>query len=198
MITEAGLQMFSQQAGGRRVLHDAHGSMVYECDPEPLFARIGASAVVGKPAGRLLELVRAASELELAWGAREQLAFDLYSASFSEENADARFLMLMMALETLIEQQPRSEIAVAHLKALIEQTRASDLPAHEVASLSSSLEELARRESVGRAGRRLADTLGDTEYRPGEPPAEFFRQCYDLRTAAPWCTAIIRGPTMAR
>ena len=91
--------------------------------------------------------------------------------------------MLMMALETLIEQEPRSEAAVAHLRALIEQTRASELPAHEVASLTGSLEELAKRESVGRAGRRLAGTLGDTEYMPGEPPPLFFKRCYELRSA---------------
>ncbi|MGH3004423.1 MAG: hypothetical protein ACRDOS_00665 [Gaiellaceae bacterium] len=44
---------------------------------------------------------------------QQQLAFDLYSASFSEESADARFL-LMMAVETLLEPQKRSEAVAAH------------------------------------------------------------------------------------
>jgi len=141
------------------------------------------TGVVGRAAARLAELVRAASELDFTWGEREQLAYDLHSASFSEENADARFLMLMMALETLIEQESRSEAAVAHLERLIADTRAGDLPPGEVASLAGSLEELAKRESVGSAGRRLARTLGDTEYLPGEPPPVFFTRCYELRSA---------------
>ncbi|MEV5301297.1 hypothetical protein [Amycolatopsis methanolica] len=33
----------------------------------------------------------------------QRLAYDLYAASFSESNADARFMMLMMALEALID-----------------------------------------------------------------------------------------------
>ena len=182
-ITQAGLEMFSQQTG-RRVVRDVHGPMVYECDPEPLFARLGPiTGVVGKPADRLVELVRAASELELAWGEREQLAFDLYSASFSEENADARFLMLMMALETLIEQEPRSAAAVAHLERLKSATRAAELEPGEADSLCGSLDSLARRESVLSAGRRLAGALGTTEYLPGEPPPVFFTRCYELRSS---------------
>lgn len=46
---------------------------------------------------------------------REQLAYALYSASFSESSADARFVMLMMAAETLIKPQPRSETVAEHL-----------------------------------------------------------------------------------
>jgi hypothetical protein len=183
-ITKYGLQMLEQQTG-RRVVHDAEGTVVvYECDPPPAFAAMGpVTGVVGKPADRLVKLMRAAAELDVVLDEREQLAFDLYSASFFERNPDARLLTLMMALETLVDQEPRSEVAVKHLRALIEQTRASKLAADEVASLVSSLEELAKRESVGRAGRRLARRLGDTEYMPGESPPEFFTRCYALRSA---------------
>ncbi len=183
-ITKYGLRMLEQQTG-RRVLHDAEGTvMVYECDPPPAFATMGpVSFGVGKPADRLVELMRAAAELDVVLDDREELAFDLYSASFFETGPDARLLTLMMALETLIDQKPRSDAAVKHLRTLIEQTRASGLPGDEIASLVSSLDELAKRESVGRAGRRLARTLGDIEYMPGEPPSEFFTRCYALRSA---------------
>jgi hypothetical protein len=183
-ITRYGLQMFEHQVG-RRVLHDAEGKvMVYECDPPPAFAAMGpVGFAVGKPAHRLVELMHVAAKLDVVLDEREQLAFDVYSASFFDVNPDARFLTLMMALETLIDQEGRSDAAVRHLRALIEQTRASELTADEIASLANSLEELAKRESVGRAGRRLARTLGDTEYMPGESPPEFFTRCYALRSA---------------
>jgi hypothetical protein len=183
-ITKHGLRMFEQQVG-RRVIHDAEGRVVvYECDPPPACVALGpVTAVVGKPADRLVKLMRAAADLDVALDEREQLAYDLYSASFFEHNADTRFLTLMMALETLIEQSPRSEAAVGHLTELIDQTRASGMPAAEVASLVRSLEELAARESVGSAGRRLAGKLGDTEYVPGESPPKFFTRCYALRSA---------------
>lgn len=52
----------------------------------------------------------------------ERLAFDLYSGSFFQPSADARLLMLTMAVETLLDFQPRSEAARAHVTALMEAT----------------------------------------------------------------------------
>jgi hypothetical protein len=72
---------------------------------------------------------------------------------------------------------------VAHLGRLIADTRGADLGADEIASLVGSLSALAERESVGRVGRRLADTLGTTEYIEGESPRVFFMRCYELRSA---------------
>ena len=91
----------------------------------------------------------------------ERLAYDLYAASFSDMPADARFLMLAMALETLITQKPRSPAARAVLDQLIDTARLSQLDDHEQRSIVGGLKEMHRRESVNQAGKRLVQILGE-------------------------------------
>jgi hypothetical protein len=179
-FTEAGLRWLAGRSR-RRVLNDVHGVMVFEAEPTPSFASLGPmTAVVGKAGERVVEMVRAAARLDVSMTEQQQLAYDLYSASFSEGSADARFLMLMMAVETLLEPQDRSEAVAAHVDGLISATRSSTLPQQEIDSIVGSL-NLLYSESIGRAGRRLAQSLGDRRY-DEEPPAEFFRRCYDIRS----------------
>jgi len=181
VVTEYGLKMLGD-ASGKRVLNDVHDTSVFECEPPPVFASMSATAKVGKPVDRLLELLRAAAAADISMSDRDVLAFDLYSASFSERSADARFLMLTMALETLVEQERRSDATVAHIARLVAATRdAADLPGPERDSLIGSLTAL-EQESVGQAGQRLARTLGERQYMD-ESATTFFTRCYDLRSA---------------
>jgi hypothetical protein len=108
------------------------------------------------------------------------LSFDLYCASASQPSTDARFIMLVMAVETLLKLQPRPESSLAHVEHLIGLTQAADLPKSEKSSLLDSLKWL-RDQSIGQAGRALAATLGDRTYTDMTPP-KFFAHCYDLRS----------------
>jgi hypothetical protein len=181
-LTEHGLKMVEESSGRSRALNDVHGIMVFECEPVPIFVSIGAKAKVGKPVARFLDLLEAAAEADVTMGDRDELAFDLYSASFFERSADARFLMLMMALETLIQQEPRSAAATAHVSRLVAiTTDADDIPQNEREALIGSLRAL-QQESVGQAGRRLAESLGEREYME-ESPTTFFTRCYELRSS---------------
>ena len=138
MITKAGIQWLEGQWGGR-VVQDVHG-LVFESEPWPKFARSQADAVVGRPVSRFVRAVEAAEGLNVSIANREKTAFDLYSGSlFVASLVDARFLMLMMAMETLIQPERRSESAVAHVEDLIQRTRESGLPPAEVSSLVGSL-----------------------------------------------------------
>ncbi|MGW2938368.1 hypothetical protein ACWDA7_42855 [Streptomyces sp. NPDC001156] len=99
----------------------------------------------------------------------ERLAFDLYSGSFFQPSADSRLLMLTMAIETLLDLQPRSDAAKAHVTAMIEATEANaDLTHSERELLRGSLKWL-RDESIGQAGRRLARTLEPRTYSGNAP-----------------------------
>lgn len=103
------LTMLADQAGVRRVVKDEHGLMVFEDEPWPKFALSSIEAVVGRPAPRLAKAIERAEQISASISEREKTAFDLYSGSmFVASLADARFLMLMMAMETLIEQNQRS------------------------------------------------------------------------------------------
>lgn len=179
-LTEHGRRMFEAETG-ERVLNDVHGRMVFECEPWPRFAGIELRGfMVGRNADHVREAIDEAIGLEAAVSDRERLAYDLYSASFAEGTADARFVTLMMAVETLLDPAPRSEAAQAHVDALISATAAAGLSPEEVQSIIGALRSL-RAESIGQAGRRLARTLANRTYM-GETPDRFFTQCYALRS----------------
>lgn len=181
-LFRAGLQLLEEKAG-QRVLNDAHGIMIYQCEPEPRFARVGpVNVVTGPGIDRLMAAIGKAAKLGARTDDTERLAYDLYAASFSESSPDARLAMLMMAVETLIEPAPRSEAVREHVGSLIAATRISGLAQREVASIEGSLRWLLE-ESINQAGRKLAARLGDRKYMDGtETPSQFFTACYTLRS----------------
>jgi Apea-like HEPN len=171
----------ASSAAETQVLKDVHGLMTYECDPRPVFLRVGPiTGIVSSPHERLVEALNRAIAAEATLTPRGRLAYDLYSASFLESNTDARFVMLMMAVETLIELQARSAEAQELVNKLIDLTRNSGLSTKEIASIQGALRWL-RQESINQAGRRLASTLRGRTYGE-EDPETFFVRCYDLRS----------------
>lgn len=179
-LYKQGLRMF-EGLTGQRVLNDDHGILVYECEPEPRFARVGAVNVVTGPGGdRLISEIERASRLRVEMSTTERLAFDLYAASFSESSPDARLAMLMMAMETLIEPGPRSTVVREHVDRMIAATRSSGLGRQEIDSIVGSLQWLLC-ESINQAGRKLAARLGNRKYMD-EAPSKFFTSCYGLRS----------------
>ena len=109
-----------------------------------------------------------------------QVSYDLWAASFGQESAEARFALLMIALEAMIDPDPRSEQCRQHVDFLIRATKNSGLPTSEVASMVGVLNWL-RNESIGQAGKNLARTLEPRQYN-GMAPAAFFNKCYAVRS----------------
>lgn len=179
VVTAAGLAALEAEHGAR-VFNDVHGIMVFECHPWPKFVRTEASGTVGKPPDRVQAVVRTAARRNLGMSERELLGYDLFSASFSAESADARFVLLMMAVETLIDPGPRASPVVTHVDSLIATTQMSELPADEIESLVGSLRGF-RSESIRQAGRRLAAQLGERRYMH-ETSQTFFTRCYEMRS----------------
>ncbi len=165
---------------GQRALNDVHGIMTFERDPPPTFVAQHFEMTVNKNPRSLRRGIEHAALMGLRLTQQQRTAFDLYSACFFLPVADARFLMLMMAVETLIEPAPRSVAARELVDTLMRTTRSSGLSEAEVRSMVGVLAWL-RYESISQAGRRLASTLGEHLY-AGERPVEFFTHCYELRS----------------
>jgi hypothetical protein len=183
-LTEEGIRSFTPAGEDVQALNDVHGPMVFQCAPPAMFFSVGNITLrVGKPAERVVEVVRAAKERSLGLTEQQQLAYDLYSASFFEDSADARFIMLMMALETLIQPQPRSREVADLVSRLVDTvTQDSTIAQSERDSIIGSLRFLAT-ESIGQAGRQLAQRLGERRYMDGtESAREFFTNCYTMRS----------------
>lgn len=180
-LTKAGEAWLSEQVG-HPVLGDRPGVTVFVDQPGLRFAASKAEGCKRPSEQRNRLVLSEAARLNEPLKGPERLAFDLYSGSFFQPSADSRLLMLTMAVETLLDLQPRSEAARAHVSAMIEATQANaGLSQSERDSLLGSL-TLLRDESIGQAGRRLARTLGPRRY-GDKAPAAFFTRCYEIRSA---------------
>jgi hypothetical protein len=181
VVTNAGIRMFEQTSGGQRFLNDDHGLMVYESEPPPRFIRMGPASMVVSISEVLLRRAFTASEARVPTTTQESTAFDLFSASFMTGSVtDARFMLLMMAIESLIEQQPRDDETQRHIDGLIASTRQARLSDRQKDSIIGSLEAL-RLESISQAGQSLVASLGNRTYN-ALSPAKLFRRCYKVRS----------------
>lgn len=161
---------------------EASGVMTYPDDAKPKFIRMRGSGVSSESAESISDAVTRAEESFRSLSEAERIAFDLYSASFFQGHAsDGRFLMLMMAVESLIETEMRPEPVRLLLDRWVDEVRRnSELTSDEAEGLSNALRSL-HNEAIGRAGRRLADHL-DPERYGGKRARRFFTDCYRLRS----------------
>ncbi|MFD9880226.1 hypothetical protein ACFWZT_02020 [Streptomyces alboflavus] len=181
LLTKAGEEWISRLMGHPVSAH-LTGVTVFEDQPDLRF--VAAPSLEGRkrPSEERTRLVfmQAARRHDPLDGS-ERLAFDLYSGSFFQPSADSRLLMLTMAIETLLVREPRSDVARAHVTAMMEATKANpDLTHSERNSLRGSLKDLLH-ESIGQAGKRLARTLEPRTY-AGQTPDAFFSRCYTMRS----------------
>jgi hypothetical protein len=161
------------------VFQERLGLMVYPSQPVPYVASVGSvNPQVGVAAWRVHNAVQAASSCDPS--SLDSVAYHLFAASFFQHAPESRFLSLMMAVEAMLQQQPRSASVQAHVESLLALTKASRLDPEEKKSLLTSLKYL-RSESFNQAGRRVARTLGARLY-AGRAPETFFSHCYDVRS----------------
>jgi len=181
VVTNAGLQMFEKQKG-QRCLNDTHGLMVFEPDPAPLFVKASAKALRGVQDKHFLKTFKYALQNPPNLADRELLSLDLFFASFFQQSADARFLLLVSAIEALFDSQPRSAEAVEHVDKLKDLTRKSKSLSHqEKDSILGSLQWLHYQSIRQTAHQLIMKRLGSNIYR-NQIATDFFDQCYDVRS----------------
>lgn len=180
MFTHDGLKWVEEQIR-QRALNNIHGLMVFQSDPKPRFASTNAKMTRGANPEAFMTALAEAIHLQPTIAERDLLAYTLFNASFFQPTADSRFLLLIMAIEALIEPILRSSHVQTHVESLIQQTKASSLQVEEKNSILGSLNWLYK-ESINQAGKRLAvERLGNRVY--GDKTAkEFFSHCYQLRS----------------
>lgn len=180
VITPEGLAHLTARYG-RRCLQDIHGVMTFETAPEPLFIWQRATLERTVQAEELKRDFSALLERRPALSTRELLAHDLFNASFFEPSPDARFLLLMMAIESLLEPAARDAAAQTVIDQLIDAVENSDVDKTQKDSLLGSIRHM-RSESISQAGRRIAaERIAGRAYRGLSPP-KYFTSCYQLRS----------------
>jgi len=175
-LTEYGLKMLKERSG-KNVLNDVHGLQVYETKINPVFSTITGKGVVTKSKKEVLKAFKTAFSSISNINEKKRLAFELFSASFFTNYVDARFMLLMMALETLIEQKDKREEERILIDQLITKVAESDIKNKN--SIIGGLTNF-KKESIGSAGRRIAKKLRDNYMKMS--PIKFFNHCYELRS----------------
>jgi hypothetical protein len=179
-LTTEGKELLSAQKG-QPMESDMPGVTTFPCSPQPLFVRFDAKGCRRPSPEQNQRAFVEAAILGEPFRGPERLAFDLFSGSFFQPSADARLLMLTMAVETLLDLQSRSHAAREHVQTLIAATESARLNPAERDSLIGSIRWLFD-ESIGQAGRRLAETLEPRRYM-GLSPSAFFTRCYSMRSS---------------
>ncbi len=180
-ITPAGLQFFEKEAGGP-LRADIHGVDVYEHIDGLKFVAINANASIGKAAAAFVEEVAAAIATPVFLNAKQELAGEILSASYFDVSERSRFVTLITAVEALLDPQPSPAAAQHMVERLIQIVEDGELDEGQRATILGSLQRL-KRESIGQAGRALAERLLAGKVYEGETPAQFFSLCYRLRSS---------------
>jgi hypothetical protein len=181
VITAAGLELLEKQIGGP-VRADIHGIDVYEHIDGLVFVALDVDAKIGKAAAAFVEEVAAAVATPVSLSAKQELAGEILSASYFDASDRSRFVTLITAVEALLDPPPRPA-AVQHMVERMEQIiKEGELDEGHRASMLGSLQWL-KRESIGQAGRALADRLLGGKVYDGQEPARFFTFCYELRSS---------------
>jgi len=165
---------------GDALLPDRHGALIYETEPKPTFMGFEAIGQVSTPEDRLIEELKEARSTSPRASDRTDVAFDLFAASLSQTYIDASFVLLVMAVEALIEPQVRESRVVEHVNQLISLINQAEIPNDQKESINGSLRWL-KKESIRQSGRRLSECLGDRTYKDLSAK-KFFDRCYEVRS----------------
>ena len=180
VITDQGIKYFEAQTNNR-VLQGGLGLKVYETEPRPIFMKPSVIYKVLNPISKLVEALNYAIENPRTLSDKEKIALQLFNTSFFENAIEARFLTLIMAIEVLLEFQPRPEIVQTHINNLINLTENNEsIEKAQKDSLIGSLKWLLN-ESINQAGRRVANAKLNGKLYNDMTPTKFFTHCYDLR-----------------
>lgn len=181
IVTSAGCKLLSGNSG-TRILNDTHGLMLYESNPQPRFASMNMSFERGVPKEHFEKALNHAIDISRDLTERERISLELFNASFFQKIIDTRFLLLVMAIEALLNPSERNQAAKEHVTSLISETKNNtSLSQEEKKSFIGSLEWLYN-ESINQAGRKLARRMiGEKKYADKSPEA-FFSHCYSIRS----------------
>jgi len=180
VVTNVGLAMLEKQYGCP-LRNDIHGIDVYEHVEKLKFINFNAKGIVGKYPPNLISTFQREYLNSRQLTEKQVLASEIYASSFFDVSSRSRFITLVTAVEALLEPLNRSDEVEALVEELKVTTQKSKIDERTRKSIIGSLERL-RHQSIGQAGRTLADRLIPNEFFDGQSSADFFIRCYDLRS----------------
>jgi hypothetical protein len=146
----------------------------------PQFARMDVKGRVSSPAQTLVdELAESIGRYKFV-SEKAEVAADIYAVSHFVERAAARFLLLFISLETLLEPVPRAKDTQDHVQSLIDATQKANIFRDDRKTIAHAL-TFQTAKSIGQRGRDLAKRLLRGEKYESMGAAKFFQCVYELR-----------------
>jgi hypothetical protein len=179
-FTNEGLAELEKRLGCP-VKNDIHGIDVYEQVEKLKFVQFNAKATVGKDPPALISTFQREFLNSRQLTEKQVLASEIYASSFFDVSSRSRFITLVTAVEALLEPLRRPDEVEVLVEGLRAKTRESGIDEPTKESIIGSLGRL-RHQSIGQAGRMLADRLIPKGFFDGQSSADFFTRCYDLRS----------------
>jgi hypothetical protein len=180
IITEAGLMYFSE-VRKKRVLNDVHGLMIFDSSEPTQFAKSSVNLVRKIPSEQFIEVITEETSEAIHISEKLILSLELYSSSHFELSVITRFLLLIMAIEVLIEPPERSTEERELLLSFLSKIEHSSLSKSSKSSLAGGMKFLFS-ESISRTGKQLAKQFLNKNLYAGKTAPSFFTHCYNLRS----------------
>ncbi|WP_416565078.1 hypothetical protein [Nocardia testacea] len=166
---------------GVQALRGRHGLLVFPSEPPATFGAPSVEIVVPHKPDVLMQSVdEARSSLGPELTEAQELALRLLHLSFFDTNPETRFVLLVTAIEAVLDQGERSAEFVQWLVHLMSETKAADLDKQTRDSILNYL-GMGKRESVAASAKRLVAPLGERTY-SDQSPQDFFTACYTQRS----------------
>lgn len=157
---------------------DDNGLNIYpENDESTVFISFsGEGYGIHKPLKPFAETFQNGLNIEL--NKKKKLSLELYNASHFESSIRAKFLTLIIAIESLISPIKKSDEAVKFIESLIEQT--GQQAREDIKSLVDRLGDL-KIESISSSAKSLVKKHLEYKQYDGNSAEGFFKKCYDIR-----------------
>lgn len=165
-----------------RLLDDILGLTIYETEPEPEFKLAPVSTIIGTPSVKLIETFNWAIDKYEKVTAKRRIAYELFLSSYFYQSITTRFIILIIAIESLLEPKYRSLSTINFINKIISRFKnEGGIHSSDRESIINVLYSL-KKESIGKTGKEFSTRLlGNNKY-SDLTPAQFFMKCYALRS----------------
>ena len=156
--------------------------LVFEDEHKVPFVYVNVNARAAVLSDMFVKTFTASLSLSPSLSKREQFAYRVFNIALFQPDSIARFLNLIMVVESLSDYAPRSEEAVAHVDMMIESTKnCRALKKEDSDSMVGALHWL-KQESIRQAGKRLVAERLENRIYADMSAIKYFSKCYDLRS----------------
>jgi hypothetical protein len=181
-VTDAYREQYLKETG-IRLVNGVNGLMVIEDSKNVKSVFASASAVVTRGRESFLSEFNYFLSKEKVITVQTALAFHFFNlAQQFETSLRVKFLLNIIALESLVEQKERREEATSHVDQLIQLTENnSNLNSDEKNSMISTLKHL-RNESISASVKNFIGNILEGKRYGNKSVRKFFTDCYEIRS----------------